>query len=174
MTLSLLLAALLAQTGPRESFIVCPGHPRCPRSPSEQNEQASPRISGSRGFSLARRPARPPPQPGIGANRIVYFAVNATALDAPARQVLDEAVAWLAANPSRVLSIEGHADARGSHVRNALLAGHRAEAVRDYLVARGIAADRLTAISYGDAQPALYDSGESVWMMNRRVELRVR
>src|SRR5207237_2684707 len=87
MTLSLLLAALLAQTGPRESFIVCPGHPRCPRSPSAQHEQAPPRISGSRGFSLARRPARPPPQPGIGANRIVYFAVNATALDAPARQV---------------------------------------------------------------------------------------
>lgn len=172
MSLALLLAALLAQTGPRESFIICPGHPRCPRHSPEQGTNDEAQASPSPGVPITRPPAPPPIRPA--ADRNVYFAANEAALDERARAVLDEVAAWLAANPSRPVSIEGHADARGPAERNAALAGRRAAAVRDYLVARGIAADRLTAISYGETRPALYDSGESVWMMNRRVEIRVR
>ena len=170
MVLFMLLAAALGaqaappgQTGPRERFIVCPGHPRCPRSPAGENAEAGPRP-----------PPGPPAPPAEHVDRAVYFAVNATRLDDRARVILDALASWLVANPSRSATVEGHADARGPRDRNIALAGRRAEAVRDYLVARGVAAGRLTAISYGDARPALYDSGESVWMMNRRVEIRVR
>jgi peptidoglycan-associated lipoprotein len=174
MSLTLLLAALLAQTGPRESFIICPGHPRCPRVPAGQGSNYEAQATPAPGEPITRPPPPPPAQPGEAGDRNVYFAVGSAMLDAPARAVLDEVAAWLAANPSRPVSIEGHADSRGPAAQNAALAGRRAAAVRDYLVARGVAAERLTAISYGETQPALYDSGESVWMMNRRVEIRIR
>lgn len=175
MALSMLLAALLAQaeppaqSGPRPSFIICPGNPRCPRTPREQNPgEAAPPDQPARAYAIARPPAAPE------TGRIVYFAVSSAALDHQARAVLDAVADWLAANPRLSVNIEGHADARGSREANLALASRRAEAVRDFLVARGIAAARLSVISYGEERPALYDHGETVWMMNRRVEIRVR
>jgi peptidoglycan-associated lipoprotein len=176
MALSMLLAAALsaqaeppAQSGPRPSFIICPGNPRCPRTPRGQDPgQAAPPDQPARAFAIAR------PDPGPATGRLVYFAVGSAALDDQARAVLEAVADWLAANPQLAVNIEGHADARGSREANLALASRRAEAVRDFLVARGIAAGRLTAISYGEERPALYDEGESVWMMNRRVEIRVR
>ena len=174
MALSMLLSALLAQaeppaqSGPRPSFIICPGNPRCPRTPREQNRPQAPVDQAPPAYAIAR--PDPPPETG----RIVYFTVSSAALDHRARAVLDAVADWLAANPQLSVTIEGHADSRGAREANLALALRRAEAVRDFLVARGIAAGRLTAISYGEERPALYDYGESVWMMNRRVEIRVR
>jgi outer membrane protein OmpA-like peptidoglycan-associated protein len=54
------------------------------------------------------------------------------------------------------------------------LSARRAETVRAWLVARGVAPGRLMAIGFGEEVPALYDYGETVWMMNRRVEIRIR
>ena len=172
MALSLFLAALIAQppaqSGPRPSFIICPGNPRCPRTPREQNPGQPPVEQSPPAYAIAR--PEPPPETG----RIVYFTVNSAVLDERARDILEPVARWLAANPGRSVNIEGHADARGSREANLALAARRAEAVRDYLVMQGIAASRLTTISYGEERPALHDSGEPVWMMNRRVEIQVR
>src|SRR5690349_8564213 len=108
MALSMLLAAALgtqaeppAVAGPRPSFIICPGHPRCPRSPREQNPgEAAPSDQPARAFAIARPPAGP------ASGRIVYFAVSSAALDDQARAVLDAVAGWLAANPQLSVSIE--------------------------------------------------------------------
>lgn len=173
MALSMLLAAALgaqaeppAQSGPRPSFIICPGNPRCPRSLRQQDRGQAPPDQPA--FAIAR------PNSNVEIGRLVYFAVGSAALDHEARAVIERVADWLAANPRLRVNIEGHADARGSREANLALASRRAEAVRDFLVARGIAAARLSVISYGEERPALYDHGETVWMMNRRVEIRVR
>ena len=173
MALSLFLAALIAQaqppaqSGPRPSFIICPGNPRCPRSPREQLRGQAPPDQPAQA-AIAR------PDPTAETGRIVYFAVSSAALDDQARAVLERVADWLAANPQHSVNIEGHADARGSREANLALAARRAESVREFLAARGIAPARLTTISYGEERPALHDSGEPVWMMNRRVEIQVR
>ena len=82
--------------------------------------------------------AEPPAETRPPAARTVYFAVNAAGLDAPARQVLDGVAQWLHVNPAIQIVIEGHADARGTPAHNLALAARRAEAVRDWLVHRGI------------------------------------
>src|ERR1700740_2128871 len=103
--------------------------------------------------ALAAQPEPPPRSMG----RTGYFAVNAAALDEQARGLLNALADWLMANPASTAAIEGHADARGARDHNLALARRRAEAVRDYLVARGVAPGRLTAISFGEERPALYD-----------------
>lgn len=178
MALSMLIAALLAQaeptaTGPRESFVICPGHPRCPRG-AQGRMRVDDRREATRGFTLARPESSPPANPAAPGGRTVYFGVNRATLDDQARAVLSGIAEWLRANPQLSVNIEGHADARGTRAANLALALRRAEAVRDHLVALGISPGRLTAISFGEERPALYDSGNSVWMMNRRVEFRVR
>jgi peptidoglycan-associated lipoprotein len=183
MAIAIFLAALAAQAepqaeaGPRPSFIICPGHPRCPRGARGQ-VRVDDRLEATRGFTLARpeaaTSAAPPAEPEPGVERKVFFGVNAAMLDDQARAVLGRIALWLRANPQLPVSIEGHADSRGSRQANLALALRRAEAVRDYLIMQGVAPGRLTTISYGEERPALYDYGESVWMMNRRVEIRVR
>jgi peptidoglycan-associated lipoprotein len=118
--------------------------------------------------------AEPPAETRPPAARTVYFAVDAAVLDSQAREILDGVAQWLHVNPTIQIVIEGHADARGTSAHNRALAARRAEAVRDWLAHRGILASRLSTISFGEDRPALYDYGESVWMMNRRVEIRAR
>src|SRR5262245_30514716 len=87
--------------------------------------------------------------------------------------VLDGNAQWLKDNDLLVL-IEGHADERGTNEYNLALGERRAKAVRDHLVARGIAADRLTTVSYGEERPVCTESNEACWKRNRRADFLVR
>ena len=69
--------------------------------------------------------------------------------------------------------IEGHCDERGTDEYNLALGERRALAVRRYLVALGISADRLHTISYGEEKPAVLGSDEAAWSKNRRAEFKV-
>ena len=177
MVLWTLLAAALgaqagppAQPGPPESFIVCPGNPRCPRNERDEEVQESVSRARERARSQAvgalRSTVRAPPR--------IYFAPGNDVLDEQARAVLDEQAHWLILHPAFSATVEGHSDPGTEGHAGRTLGERRAVAARDYLVARGVAAGRLTAISFGAERPALYDSGESVSMMNRRVEIRIR
>ena len=70
--------------------------------------------------------------------------------------------------PNVRLSIEGHADERGTREYNLALAERRAKSVKDYLVSKGINASRLTSISYGKERPVALGSNELAWTQNRR------
>lgn len=102
----------------------------------------------------------------------VFFDFDAYTLNALAREVLARNAEWLRQTPEARLTIEGHCDERGSDEYNLALGQRRADAAKNYLVGLGIAADRLTSISYGEERPAVAGSDESAWSQNRRAEFR--
>ena len=98
----------------------------------------------------------------------VFFAVDKFALDTTARATIEQQAAFLAANPSITVMIEGHADERGTREYNLALGDRRANAVRDFMVSLGIAPTRVQTISYGEERPDAAGSNEAAWAKNRR------
>jgi peptidoglycan-associated lipoprotein len=88
-------------------------------------------------------------------------------------QILDQKLAILQANPDLRIEIVGHCDERGSDEYNLALGNRRALAAKQYLVSRGIAADRITTRSMGEEQPLVMGSTEEAWAQNRRDEFAV-
>ena len=102
-----------------------------------------------------------------------FFALNKHKLGEKARATLDGQGAWLNANPSVNVTIEGHCDERGTRDYNLALGDRRANAVKDYLVMLGIQANRIRTISYGKERPRALGSNEAAWAQNRRSETTV-
>ena len=98
----------------------------------------------------------------------VLFEVDQSSLTPAAIAILNEQVAWLLRNPNRTILIEGHADEQGTREYNLALGDRRATAVRDYLVAKGIAPSRITTVTYGKERPIEICSTEACWSQNRR------
>ncbi len=98
----------------------------------------------------------------------VNFGLDRYDVDATARQILDSQAQWLAQNPNVRISIEGHADERGTREYNLALGDRRANAASNYLSARGVSATRITTVSYGKERPIAMGSDDSSWAQNRR------
>jgi peptidoglycan-associated lipoprotein len=98
----------------------------------------------------------------------VFFAFDSSELSSDARNTVERLAAWLERNPNVSLTIEGHADERGTREYNLALGERRANSVRQYLVALGVAPTRLSTISYGKERPAVLGSNEAAWAQNRR------
>jgi peptidoglycan-associated lipoprotein len=116
-------------------------------------------LPGSRGAFLAAV--------GMGGDR-VFFDTDQYDLDDRDRSTLDAQAAWLRANPSVRVTVEGHADERGTRDYNLALGDRRANAAKNYLAARGISPSRMTVISYGKERPEALGSDETAWAQNRR------
>ncbi len=102
-----------------------------------------------------------------GADR-VFFALDSHTLDAEARTILDAQARWLLANPAVNVTVEGHADERGTREYNLALGDRRANAAKNYLAARGVPESRMTVISWGKERPEVTGSNEAAWAQNRR------
>jgi peptidoglycan-associated lipoprotein len=98
----------------------------------------------------------------------VNFAYDSTDLSDAARGLLQKNVEWMKKWTSTKVMVEGHADSRGTNEYNLALGERRADAVRDYLVSLGLAADRLTIVSKGEEQPFCSEENEACWQQNRR------
>lgn len=98
----------------------------------------------------------------------VYFDTDSYGLSADAQTTLQKQAAWLKQNPQHAITIEGHADERGTREYNLALGERRAQTVVNYLSALGIDAARLKEVSYGKEKPICVDSTESCWNQNRR------
>jgi peptidoglycan-associated lipoprotein len=98
----------------------------------------------------------------------VFFADNQTDLTPQAIAALDKQAQWLQAYQRYTFTIEGHADERGTREYNIALGARRAQNVRDYLISRGIDANRMRTISYGKERPVAVCNDESCWSQNRR------
>jgi peptidoglycan-associated lipoprotein len=100
----------------------------------------------------------------------VFFEYDQAALSDQARATLQRNADWLntAYRRSSRVSIEGHADSRGTNEYNLALGERRAAAVRDYLVSLGVTADRVNIVSKGEEDPTCREDGESCWSKNRR------
>jgi peptidoglycan-associated lipoprotein len=122
----------------------------------------------------------PPARPATAEFRVVpelrdvFFDFDRYALRPDAVKTLDASVQWLTANPSALVLIEGHCDERGTNAYNLALGERRARAAQDYLVKRGVAATRITVISYGEERPGCIEHTETCWAQNRRAHFLTR
>jgi len=98
----------------------------------------------------------------------VFFDFDSSTVSADSRAVLDKQAAWLGKYSSVKVTVEGHCDERGTREYNLALGERRASAVRNYLVAKGVPADRVNTISYGKERPEVVGSNDSAWARNRR------
>ena len=99
----------------------------------------------------------------------VFFETDSTELTPQSRATLDKQAQWLThySNYGQ-FTVEGHADERGTREYNIALGARRAQTVRDYLVSRGIQANRMRTISYGKERPVAVCNDISCWSQNRR------
>ena len=98
----------------------------------------------------------------------VYFETDSASITPIAAQTLDKQAQWLQRYPNYAIRIQGHADERGTREYNLALAARRAAATKNYLVSRGIPANRLSTISYGKERPVAVCDNISCWSQNRR------
>jgi peptidoglycan-associated lipoprotein len=99
----------------------------------------------------------------------VFFETDSSELSAQSRATLDKQAQWLNSySQYGQFTIEGHADERGTREYNIALGARRAQTVRDYLISRGVAANRMRTISYGKERPVAVCDDISCWSQNRR------
>jgi len=103
----------------------------------------------------------------------VYFDFDAATVQPDAQRMLADLGTDLR-RQQRAVVIEGHADAVGSDEYNLALGERRAEAVRRFLFNTGVPAQQMSTVSFGESSPAVEGTGENVWRLNRRVEIRAR
>ena len=135
---------------------------------SDSSTSASSKASGSSGSTSADSDMQTPDEMLAKVGSTVYFGYDQSTLTAEAQATLDRQAAFLKSNPSIRIVIEGHCDERGTREYNLALGDRRASAARDYLVAKGVNASRLTTISYGKERPAVGGSNNTSYALNRR------
>ena len=104
----------------------------------------------------------------------VFFALDSSTLSGDSRTTLDRQAAWLARYPAVSTQLAGNADERGTAEYNLALGQRRANASRDYLVARGVSSARITTVSFGKERPTALGSDEQAWAQNRNTITSVR
>lgn len=114
-----------------------------------------------------------PPPVAVAAPESVYFASDVAIIDEASKAKLDAAASYLAAEPAARIEISGHADNRGTEAYNIVLASQRAEAVRQYLLGKGVESGRLTTIAYGEFKPLASNRNEQGRSLNRTAQFRI-
>ena len=104
------------------------------------------------------------------ADQTVYFEFDSSVVSPDQKPKLEAVVSRLQTDPAFHLKVEGHCDERGTDEYNRALGERRALSIREYLIAMGISADRISTIRYGEDKPALFGSDELSWAKNRRGE----
>lgn len=173
------MQAAPAPAGPAAAAVPAPA-PAAPAQPSPQTAEtpvtrpappAETPVRPSQAAPPAAAPAAAAPQPaGAGPSPLkdVFFDFDKSNIRDDQKTALGDNVGWLKANAGAKLLVEGHCDERGTAEYNLALGERRAKTVKDYLVAAGIAADRISTISYGKERPFVLGHDESAWKWNRR------
>ena len=148
-------------------------------TPQEEGTGASGGGSGgTTTSSTSDAAAAPTPLPGpppgtmedltVEVGDRIFFDYDQYNIRADQRSTVEALAAWLDTNGSATLTLEGHADERGTREYNLALGERRANAVRDYLIALGTNPGRLSVVSFGEERPAVLGSTEAAWAQNRR------
>ena len=125
----------------------------------------------------AAAPVRPPaPREFVATAELkdIHFDFDKYDIGPGDAKLLDDNAKWMKANPNHLILIEGHCDERGTNEYNLALGERRAKATMNYLVAQGIAAGRMTLISYGEERPLCMEKTEECWGDNRRAHFLVK
>jgi len=148
----------------------------CAKKPPAKLPPAPPQTT-----TTAPEPTPPPatqpsgPTPGSRADFVsqagsdtVHFATDSSDIDSEAQSILTKQAAWLQKFPNVRVTIEGHCDERGTREYNLALGDRRANSAKNFLVNNGVAASRISVISYGKERPIATGSDEESWAQNRR------
>jgi peptidoglycan-associated lipoprotein len=128
-----------------------------------------PQVSGAPTGTVVNRPEAGSKEEFVAeVGDRVFFGFDQSDLSRDAQATLDRQAAWLKKYRSARVAVEGHCDERGTREYNLALGDRRSQAVRDYLVARGIDASRIDTISYGKERPVAFGGDEAAWSQNRR------
>lgn len=133
------------------------GLPPAPGDNTDYNQSSSGPIKGSQEDFLAN----------VAADRI-FFETDRSNVDNADQEVLRSQAAWLLANPSVRIRVEGHCDERGTREYNLALGERRANAAKNYLSTLGVELSRISVVSYGKERPDALASDEQSWGKNRR------
>lgn len=106
--------------------------------------------------------------------RVIYFDFDSTAVRDADRPTIQAHAEYMASHPNASVSLEGHADERGTREYNIALGERRAKAVRQMLLFQGAAAGQLETVSLGEERPLADGHDEASWQQNRRVEINYR
>ncbi len=98
----------------------------------------------------------------------VFFEYDSSQIDSEAQATLTKQAEWLKKYPNLNVTVEGHCDERGTREYNIALGERRANAAKKFLTGLGVAANRISTISYGKERPAVVGSDEGSWAQNRR------
>jgi peptidoglycan-associated lipoprotein len=113
---------------------------------------------------------------GVDANdplgkRVIYFDYNSATLTFEGKAIAQAHGQYLADHPNVFITLEGHADERGTAEYNLALAEDRAKIVSQIMGVYGVALDRIQLVSYGEERPVALSSDEAAYSLNRRVEI---
>ena len=137
--------------------------------PSDSGARAQ-GLKGATGFK--GHPLDDPASPL--STRVVYFDFDSSDIKQEYRAVLEAHAGYLGNNPAATVTLEGHADERGSREYNIGLGEERANTVRRLMGLLGASDQQLRTVSYGEERPAAQGHEESAWQLNRRVEIDYR
>ena len=104
----------------------------------------------------------------VNGQNVIYFDTDRFNIDSADAAALQTQAQYLSQYPQIRITVEGHADERGTREYNLALGERRANSAKNYLVSLGIGADRITTVSYGKERPVALGSNESAWAQNRR------
>ena len=168
-TVSAAVAALAACAPKPKVEPAVPVEPTQPTAPQYPTAPTGPVTGGNVGA----------PAPGseqdfvVNVGDRVYFDLDSYSVRPEAQPRLDAQAAWLARYPQVTVRIEGNADERGTREYNLALGARRAEAVRTYLIQRGVPAGRIDTISVGKERPIAEGSNEAAWAQNRNAHTAI-
>jgi peptidoglycan-associated lipoprotein len=144
-----------------------------------QNQAATGSTGAATATAAPATATRPGPRPGSQEDLVqnvgdrVFYDYDKSELRPEARRTVERWAAWLKQYPQVTVTVEGHADERGTREYNIALGERRATAARNFLVSQGIEARRVATISYGKERPAVLGSNEAAWSQNRRGVMQV-
>lgn len=160
------LALILAATA---SMAACASKPKPQPGPGPGTGPVGPGTSAGPGTGGVSQGVLPGSQQDfvINVGDFVYFDLDSYDIRSDAMSVLDGQAAWLLRYPSVQIRVEGNCDERGTREYNLALGARRANAVRDYLVSRGVPASRITTLSWGKEKPVDPGTSEDAYARNR-------
>ncbi len=144
-------------------------------SQSSTSQDSGASTSGNDGSTSQGFSGNPLDNPdSLLSKRVVYFAYNADDANEEDRVIVEAHGAYLADNPNAAVTLEGHADERGSREYNIALGERRANSVRQLMTLIGASGAQIRVVSYGEERAAVEGHDEGAWNLNRRVEIVYR
>lgn len=171
--LTLLMAGCssVAMTDAASTDTATTAAPAAPATATTAAPEAAPPASTSAAAAVVAAAPAKQAESIADVAKLIYFDYDSWAVKPEFRSVIEVHARYLQVNPTRTVTIAGHADERGGTEYNIALGQRRADALRQMLVLLGVNASQIETISYGKEKPAVRGSNEEAWSKNRRDEI---